>query len=220
MNRMLAALVATVEEKFPDVCYKAGGSRAKAAAEFVELKAVVYAGDINGVDYWTMGGYTTSIKGGGCTCLDEGAPNHSGKMCKHRLAAMFVRKIQTAQTDRLTEILSFDGESITLRVLVINGSERKYSLAGYRYAGQNWVKFEDREDYIDFSASRFENAMTEAGWAMVQRPIKQPSLYYHYMLARGEAGYHLEDNAANVIERNQQNKRLEELMSIQDLIAA
>ena len=220
MNDFLSNLVSTVEGKFPAVLYKEGGSRAQAAAEIVELKAIYEAGIVSGVDYWKVGEYTTSIVGGSCTCADYAPLANGKKLCKHRLAAMFIRKMQQSNECRLAEILNVASEAITLRVMVIYGLGRKYSLAGYRYAGRTWVKFENREDYIDFTDSQFEKAMVAAGWAMVQRPVKQPSMYYHYFLERGEQKFGLNDTASNVLERKQLNKRMDELESIRDLIAA
>lgn len=215
MNDILSNLVHTVEEKFPDVLYKKGGSRAQSAAEIVELKAIYEAGVVAGVDYWKVGEYTTSIVGGSCTCMDDAPLAGGKKLCKHRLAAMFIRKMQQSGESRFSEILATTSDTITLRMLVINGIERKYSLAGYRYAGQTWVKFEKREDYIDFTPSQFEKAMLAAGWAMGQRPVKQPSMYYHYFLVRGEQRFGLTDTASNVLERKLQNKRFEEIQGVE-----
>lgn len=103
VNNMVAcsplyALVTAALEKFPALAYKDGGSRAEAAAAYVGEERVRYLGMAEGYDWWQVGTYRTSVKLGRCTCEDRGAPtDDKGKLCKHRLAAMFAVKLGLAQ---------------------------------------------------------------------------------------------------------------------------
>lgn len=214
----LAALVTTVESKFPVVIYKNGGSRAQEAAKIIEGCEIVKVGESFGVDYWKCHDYTMSVAGGGCTCADTLCVDGK-RFCKHRLAAMFVVKLGGLPELKLTSLFkNANSDDMTLRVQVlhtINGN--KFKLAGHRYGGETWNQYEHADCY-EFTENEFYKAMADAGWGMAQRPVKQPSLYYHYFLHRGTGVFGLNDTPSNVVEKRLQERRFEELVAIQDLI--
>lgn len=217
----LAELVATVETKFPLVMYKDGGSRAQEAAKLVELGQIFKAGDVKGVDYWRCHGYTSSIAGGGCTCADTLCVDEK-KFCKHRLAAMFMVKLGGSPESKLNQLFAdATGDELTLRVFVLHTADGdKYRMEGHRYGGQCWVRY-DRDDCYDFTFAQFERVISDAGWVLASRPVKQPSMYFHYLLVRGSSGaYALNSAHAEAHERHLQNERFEELNAIQDLVIA
>lgn len=91
----LQKLVDDALNAFPGLAYQTGGSRAEAAAQYIEDESVTYLGLAEGLDWWLVGSYRTTIVGGRCTCCDRNAPSDkAGRLCKHRLAAMFARKLQ------------------------------------------------------------------------------------------------------------------------------
>ncbi len=217
----LAKLVKTVEDKFPVVLYAKGGSRAQEAARLIELNEIVYVGESYDVDYYRCHGHTTSIKGGGCTCSDEAAYVDGKKFCKHRLAAMFVVKLNGHPESRFAKILTdAPSDELTLRVYVLHTVDGdKYRMEGHRYGGQNWVKYE-RDNCWNFTFKQFEDATRAAGWGLTQRPIKQPSMYFHYVLARGAGEYGLNSVHVEAHEKHLRERRFAEIEAIQDLMAA
>lgn len=212
----LAELVATVEGKFPVVLYKDGGSRAQEAAKMVELGQIVKVGEVKGVDYWRCHGYTTSIAGGGCTCADA-LTVEDKKFCKHRIAAMFMIKLNGHPESKLTKLLAdATSDELTLRVYVLHTVDGdKYRMEGHRYGGQSWVKYE-RDDCWDFTFQQFERVTAEAGWAMASRPVKQPSMCFHYMLVRGDGAYGLSSTHAEAHERHLQERRFNEIRGVEE----
>lgn len=215
----LKQLVETVETKFPVVLYVKGGSRAQEAVNLIKANEIVYVGESYGIDYYRCHGHTTSVKGGGCTCADEGAFVDGKKFCKHRLAAMFLVKLSGHPETRLAKLLAdAPSDELTLRVYVLHTIDGdKYRMDGHRYGGQTWQRYE-RDDCWNFTFQQFERATKAAGWTLASRPVKQPSMYFHYQLARGVGEYGLNSVHVEAHERYLQNKHFEELIAIQDLI--
>lgn len=211
----LQGFVATVEGKFPVVMYKAGGSRAQEAARLVENGEIVYVGESYGVDYYRCHGHTTSIKGGHCTCADDGATVDGKKFCKHRLAAMFLVKLAGVAENKLVALFqNAPSDEMTLRVYVLHTVDgNKYRMEGHRYGGGSWVRYE-HDDCWNFTQKEFDEVAGKAGWAMVQRPVKQPSMYYHYMLVRGEGAYALDSVHAAAHEKHLQERKFTEIRGI------
>ncbi len=224
----LSEIVKTVEEKFPVVMYSAGGSRAREAAEIIQTPGkLVKVGVTHGLDYWRIGTHTASIAGGGCTCSDESAYVDGKKFCKHRLAAMFMVKLNGSPEKKLVNLFeSAEGDEIVLRVFVLyTDNEPKFRLEGHRHSGQTWVRYE-REDFVEFTAGQFDAVMGRAGWAIIQRPVKQPSMYLNYFLVRassipsGEMTFSINTVNAAAFEKKLQEKHFEEISAIQDLVNA
>ena len=221
----LSEIVTTVEDKFPVVMYANGGSRAREAAAIVQSgDKVVKVGVTHGNDYWRVGTHTTSIAGGGCTCADEGAYVDGKKFCKHRLAAMFMVKLSGQSDSRLKKLFQdAQGDEVVLRLFVLHTMDGdKFRLEGHRFVGQSWVKYE-RCDFVDFTANEFDGMLKSVGWEMSQRPVKQPSMYFHYFFVRGNSiGLWPSIVAVHAAaeEKRIQDKRFSEINAIQDLINA
>lgn len=216
----LQELVKTVESKFPVVMYAKGGSRAQEAANLIESNQITYIGESYGVDYYRCHSHTCSVKGGGCTCADNGAIVDGKKFCKHRLASMFLVKLNGHPETKLAKLLAdAPSDELTLRVYVLHTIDGdKYRMDGHRYGGLGWVRYE-HDDCYDFTSKQFEQATKVAGWTLASRPIKQSSMYFHYFLVRGAGDeYGLNSTHAAAHDRYLQNKHFEELIAIQDLI--
>jgi len=213
----LAELVKTVEDKFPAVLYAKGGSRAQEAARLIELNEIAYVGESYGADYYRCHGHTTSIKGGGCTCSDEAAYIDGKKFCKHRLAAMFVVKLNGHPESRFAKLLAdAPSDELTLRVYVLHTVDGdKYRMEGHRYGGGVWERYE-RDNCWDFTFQQFERATHAAGWGLASRPIKQPSMYFHYVLARGASEFGLSSVHAEAHEKHLQERKFNEIRGIED----
>jgi hypothetical protein len=76
------------------------------------------------------------------------------------------------------------GDAVTLKATVIYGSERQYTLTGYRYESRVWALLDDR-DRQDFTPESFAKTLVTCGWIQPGAPVKQAGLSYHYMLMRG-----------------------------------
>jgi len=221
----LSEIVKTVEEKFPVVMYLSGGSRAREAVEIIQTPGkLVKVGVTHGLDYWRIGTHTASIAGGGCTCSDESAYVDGKKFCKHRLAAMFMVKLNGSPDAKLTKLFeSAEGDEIVLRLFVLHAlSGDKFRLEGHRFVGQNWVRYE-RNDFVDFASDDLDRVLSSVGWEMSQRPVKQPSMYFHYFFVRGNSiGLFPSIIATHAAaeEKRIQQKHFEEIGAIQDLVNA
>ncbi len=209
---LLESLVSQVEAKFPAVAYKDDkGSRATAAAELVRLQKVTYLGEQGGADVWNVDGYTCGIKRG-CVCVDGSAPldPNGRKLCKHRLAVMFVRKQQ--DDHGLAAILrNTKGDRVVLTVQVLYADNgRQYTLNGYRADGVETVL--EYADRLRFTEDEFNAALRLTGFGMTDRPVKLPGLNHRYILKRGaEMTYTASATTAEAVEQRERDKRLREI---------
>jgi hypothetical protein len=210
---LLETLVEQVEAKFPAVIYRDGkGSRAEAAAELVRGGRVEYLGDQGGRDWWNVAGHRCSIKGG-CDCNDAAPLDPNGrKLCKHRLAVMFVRKLH--DDHGLVAILrGVQGDRVTMVVQVLSvdtGDGRQYTLNSYRADGADTAL--DYADRLRFTEAEFAAALRVTGWGMTDRPVKLPGLNHRYILKRGaESVYTPRDTTAQEVEQKEREKRLREI---------
>lgn len=212
---------------FPHTEYKHGGSRINAAVELVESNAVTSMGIMpaTGHDYWSVGDYTVTIAGKHCNCPDMAAPLHNGgKLCKHRLAAMFVHRLNQSRVNHLENLLkNAPGDALTLRVNVYYlNVGRDYQLTGHHYPGHPWERYIP-ERCFHFDESMFNAALRAAGWEIDGRPSKQ-GIAYHYQLVRAgstpSAGlYTLHASAHETLERQDQAARFAEIEQTQQLLA-
>lgn len=76
-----------------------------------------------------------------------------------------------------------DTPELVLSVEIIYGNPDRYTVTGYRRAGELWQKF-DYEERIATTAPHFHAATTLAGWTQPQRPIRKTSLTFNYFLQR------------------------------------
>lgn len=221
MDEKLIELVEQVGAKYPAI-----GDRAQKAAEIVERKSIEYAGMQHGRDYWKIGHYTTSVRGGSCTCADLQAPqdDHGGKLCKHRIAAMFMVKRETMNTLMLERIIrGAPSDELTLRVDVLFTDDgRQYTIAGYKYAGQPENRLEYAERF-KFTEAQMTAALNATAWTIAQRPSKQRGYSFTYFLARiaslpaGAASWTLGAYSYEQVEWAERAKRFKELQVITEM---
>jgi len=182
---LLESLVTQVETKFPAVAYKDGkGSRAQAAAELVRGQQVAYVGEQGGRDYWNVNGHMCGIAHG-CDCFDDAAPldPNGRKLCKHRLAVMFTRRL--ADDHGIAAILrKVQSDRCVLTVQVFSTDNGlQFTLNSYRADGADTVL--EYEDRVRFTDPEFTDALRSTGWGMEDRPVKLPGLNHRYILKRG-----------------------------------
>ena len=212
----LAAMVEAVEAKYPGVMYKRQGSRAQQAAELVVKQQVQQIEASSGKkDLWRVGDHTCSISSGNCTCLDELAPldDKGGKLCKHRIAAMFAFKLRQAHGIEAV-LRSASGNQVTLIVQVLfTDHGRQYTLSGWRSQGQTaTLEYAER---IRFTEREFSDALAAAGWGMTQRPVKQAGMTYHYIVTRGaELCWAAGAMTGDDVDRLTQHRRMEEIAAL------
>lgn len=223
----LQPLINAALAKWPALAYANGGSRAHAAAEIVAAGEITDLGVMpSGIDYWQCGNYQISIRGKRCDCHDNAAPVHdAGKLCKHRLAAMFVVKMRQCTQNALDELLSAArGDTLTLKIAVIYGETgRAYTMAGHRNDGHEWITYSQAHKY-DIAPDQFERTLQRHGWRINGRPVKQGGLNYNYFLARigsdaeTEPEYTIHASDVRRVEREEQEKRFKEIEIGQELM--
>lgn len=221
----LDTLIESALAAVPGLAYKEprGGhaTRAHAAAEIVQSGQIDFLGyTFGGDDYWQIGEYTCSKSAGACNCKDFSAPAvNNGRMCKHRVAAMFVIKLQMAAMDRLKTLMAEapDGE-LTIRVDVIYLDKgREYRLCGHHYPGHRWETY-PYEEWYTFTDKLFEITLRRAGWGLKCLPTRKSGYSYNYFLSRGiEEGYRLNNMAAQDVDREAQAKRFREIKTVIDM---
>jgi hypothetical protein len=207
---LLETLVAQVEAKFPAVVYKNGkGSRAQAAADLVRNQQVEFAGIQGGHRWYNVNGHMCSITSG-CDCNDNAPTDPNGrKLCKHRLAVMFVRKLQ--DDHGIAAILrNVQGDRVVLNVQVLYADAgQQNTLNGYRADGAD-VTLEYAER-LRFTDAEFTEALRATGWGMEDRPVKM-GLNYRYILKRGaEIVYTSTAMTAEQVDMKAQRKRMQEI---------
>jgi hypothetical protein len=207
----LETLVAQVEAKFPAVIYKNGkGSRAQAAAELVRAQQVTFAGIQGGHRWWNVNGHMCSISAT-CNCSDNAPTDPKGrKLCKHRLAVMFVRRMQ--DDHGLAAILSKTaGDRVVLTVQVLYADDgQQNALNSYRADGVDTVL--EYEDRIRFTDAEFVAALRDTGWGMTDRPVKMAALNHRYILKRGaEIAYTSTAMTAEHVTLSEQRKVMKEI---------
>jgi hypothetical protein len=171
---------------------------------------VEYLGDQGGRDWWNVAGHRCGIKGG-CDCNDNAPLDPNGrKLCKHRLAVMFVRKQQ--DDHGLVAILrSVQGDRVTLVAQVLSvDTGRQYTLNRYRADGvETALPYADR---VRFTEDEFAAALRVTGWGMTDRPVKLPGYNHRYILRRGvESTYTPRDTTAQEVEQRERENRLREI---------
>lgn len=212
----LDGLVEAAASRFPALSYKDGGNRAEAAADLVP--GVHYMGMEGGSDWWEVGDHICSIKARHCSCRDYAAPIHDGgRLCKHRMAAMFVTKLEWAARERIVALCEAapDGR-LTLKVeaIYLDGGGRAYRLMGHHFPGHAWETYPQAECY-PFNPTLFENAMVKAKWGIAERPIRQKNFCYHYLIERGApAGFSLGMAAGEDVDRKARERRFDEIRAI------
>lgn len=216
---LLESLVTQAESKFPALVYKDGkGSRAQAAAEFVRNQQVQYVGEQMGRDYWNVNGHMCSIRGG-CDCNDSAPADPNGrKLCKHRLAVMFVRRL--ADDHGIAAILrKTAGDRCVLTVQVLStDAGLQLTLNSYRADGVETVL--EYADRVRFTDKDFTDALAATGWGMEDRPVKMAGMNHRYILKRGaEIRYTASALTAQRVELQEQRKVMREIAVTEEMEA-
>jgi len=191
----LLEMVAKANQMFPGLVYKEGGrnakgSRAAAAMDIVLAGGVRFVADlpVSGIDEWAVGEHRCSYRSGQCSCQDRKAPQDGrlGKLCKHRLAVMFVKKLNSSTLEPLRRVLAQAELGVTLVV------DRYYNDDGpdqYRVKGWHGVDVERVElaygDRVQVGESDMFRFLEEAGYR-IEDQRKGMGFEYRYRLARFE----------------------------------
>lgn len=187
----LDAIVDAAITTFPDLAYKATAkdgpaNRAEAAADIVRRHQCKYIGQEYGADWWSCGQYRVSIQDGSCQCQDSAAPHDSlGRLCKHRLAAMFMIKLENGHMARLVELLEgCPSDKIVLSIDVLFGDRSNtYTVNGHRYDGSRWVEMA-HADRFPVTLPMFNAAARVTGWVIGERPVKQKGFVHYFTMVR------------------------------------
>lgn len=197
-RQALLDLVALYEQKWPEICYVKGGSRARKAMDYVLRGDVLATGaDANGYDIWLVAGHQCSKRGNWCACKDAAAPvlAHYGKLCCHRLAVALKTNWYGDKNPALLDYLhvlatAANGPFIDLLV------ERDYDyhhegnrarVAGFWTHGMSQHQRLAPQDIIAVTLPQFQWAMGELDWSLIDLPMKLPGdTDYYYRIASGE----------------------------------
>lgn len=180
----LAELAAKYEEKWPEIMYAKGGSRAQKAMSFVVEGRIWSEGfDYHGNDVWIVNGNRCSKAGKWCECQDRIRTDLTyGKLCAHRLAVAlktnWLGDKLPELSDKLAELIANhgDGDNLTLivdRYYDRHGDGERFAVAGFvdeRRRHQKWPA--DRR--IEASLPQFQSALAEVGWSLADLPVKLP----------------------------------------------
>lgn len=167
-------------EMFPTLAYRGEHvrgvpDRATAALEIVERGEVVSRGTLpfSGHDAWEVSGYKVSVGGKTCNCEDRTAPVDAklGRLCKHRLAAMFVTKLRRAAIEPLKTLFDISQTLIVLEVRTIYGGtlgRQSTRVMAYRADDDNRL---DLEEEIDISMDELRDLLYKTGWRVANRLV-------------------------------------------------
>lgn len=193
----LVALVEKYEQKWPEIGYVKGGSRARKAMELVLTGRVQAQGnDAYGNDLWLVNGHRCSKKGGWCECQDRVRTDPTyGKLCMHRLAVALKTNWMGDQSPKLlqelSQIIEWVGQDevdlLVDRTYSWNGEGERAALAGYRTPDRRMVHYSAIDDRrIEFSITQFQWALGELGWSLADLPQKLPGFFFYmYPIQRG-----------------------------------
>lgn len=195
----LTELVERYEQKWPEIMYVKGGSRARKAMDSVlRGDALPVGSDRHGHDLWLVAGHQCSKKGGWCDCKDMQAPVFEGygKLCSHRLAVAlktnwygdrhpalltYLQPILEAATGPYVDLLlerdyDYHGEGARARV------------AGYWAHGMHQHARLAPAEVMAVTLPQFQWVMKELGWTLVELPFKLPGdTDYYYRIAPATA---------------------------------
>lgn len=193
--RALTELVERYEQKWPEIMYIKGGSRARKAMDYVLRGDLVATGsDHNGHDIWLVAGHQCSKKGGWCSCKDASAPvlDGYGKLCCHRLAVALKTNWYGDKHPALLAYLqpiceAAPGAYVDLlieRDYDYHGEGARARVAGYWHRGMHQHLRLTPAEVLSVTLPQFQWVMQELGWALVELPIKLPGdTDYYYRIA-------------------------------------
>lgn len=190
----LADLAAKYEQKWPEIAYAKGGSRARKAVEMVLQGRVQSLGmDAHGNDLWVVNGNRCSKAGKWCECEDRIRTDPTyGRLCAHRLAvALKTNWLGDRHPELLEWLLPLVENRDELTLLVErdyewHGDGQTAVVAGYRLDQQQPVRLLPGER-LTVTLVQFQWVLGELGWSMADLPQKLPGwIDYLYPLRRGE----------------------------------
>lgn len=170
---VLKALAGIAEDLFPAILYKSGGSRAQAAIKLIiDGKVEEIGGDL----FRVSGKYTASYRENRCNCMDR-APYDAkhGKLCKHRLAIMFM------QSHALTDNSEWLNNRVADIALMADGGwfelifEKNYDrpevqrFVGYSLNGTTTTRFTDSQNV---TLEQLRKAIAPLGVGLTSLPQK------------------------------------------------
>lgn len=220
-DERLAEMAGQVESKFEL------GDRAAQAAQAVRSYQVKRLPDRDGADWWVVDRRLCSIGAKRCDCGDRMAPTHAGgRLCMHRLAAMFAKKLEDGNAERLRTLLDSSAPWLVLTVAVdFLPHGRLYTFAGFQAAGMPEQRAGYYERFI-IDPDAFAKILAESNYRMLHRPTKGNSRqYFWYKLTRQDLAapdathYSLHDHAAEILANRQQAQRLAEVQTTHDMMA-
>lgn len=177
----LGEMVEKARALWPNLAYQrshdGASDRAQAAANLVSDGLVEYAGETStGLDRWIVSGHHCSIKGRSCDCQDRQAPVDPklGRLCKHRLAAMFSHRLQQAQQGTLAALFSQACRQVVLEVRTYYRSSlagQVSRLVGWRIDDAGWRRVKSRDEELQFRIQDLEHILAETGWRVAARLV-------------------------------------------------
>lgn len=188
----LNELATKYEQKWPEIRYVKGGSRARKAVELVMRGAVVkLEADAQGSDRWLVNAHECSKKGGWCECEDRVRTDPTyGKLCAHRLAVAMKTNWLGDQNQALLKFLQQHAESEYVDLLVErdyewHGDGQRAVVIGHGLPGQKIAKLA-HEQRIEATLPQFQWALEQIGWGLADLPTKLPGWSdYIYRLRPG-----------------------------------
>ena len=192
----LAELAGKYEEKWPEIMYAKGGSRAQKALSFVADGRIWSEGrDRYGNDVWVVNGNRCSKEGKWCECQDRVRTDPTyGKLCAHRLAVAlktnWLGDKNPALVDALAELIAEHGDDGQLTVIADryyseHGDGERFALTGFVDERRRHVKWA-ADQRVEASLPQFQNALSAVGWSLADLPAKLPGWSdYLYTLQPG-----------------------------------
>lgn len=202
----LSDLVALYEQKWPEICYVKGGSRARKAMDIVLRGDIVGMSPRDNHDVWLVAGYLCSKAGNWCDCKDMAAPvlPHYGKLCCHRLAVALKTNWYGDKNPALLAYLqpildAAPGPFVDLLVerdYDYHGEGNRARVAGYWHHGMSQHDRLVPSQIVPVTLPQFQWAMEQVGWALAELPIKLPgdTDYYYRIAPRSGDGFILTES--------------------------
>lgn len=210
------------------------GERADRAADLYLAGKVRLVCVRRGEDEWQADSgaaekYIVSVARKSCNCFDTSAPRPAlGKLCRHRLAAMFAAKLRTESLAEIGVLLANShAASGVIKVALYYGEYPMMFVDGFRISGHfaidlehpqsgglGWHRFQVVDEYM-------ADALAKVGWGVTAN-VKQKGLRHNWLIApgvdRATSLAALRGVAVNVTEERQQRKRFEEIEAVADLV--
>lgn len=180
----LAELAARYEQKWPEILYAKGGSRAQRAMQFVVEGRISHEGrDAYGNDVWVVNGHRCSREGKWCDCEDRVRTDAKyGKLCAHRLAVALKTNWMGGKNGQLLNLLcqlTTTGDRWTEGMTLI--VERLYAHHGdgERSVVAGWLNGRTPQrmpvtQRIEFTLPQMQHSLEQIGWSMAGLPVKLP----------------------------------------------